>query len=172
MENPRGPIHFAIWLASTKASKTVARGASNSLVIVRTRSPGSAARSTCICSAAFALAGDGTQVFIEAVEALLPIVPVVIEPVGRLLEWARLQPARPPLRLAAADNQSGAFQHLEMFGNPRSGHLERLGEFIHRSFPERKPRQDRTPCRIGEGGEDVAQGIGRHRQQTIRLSNH
>ena len=64
------------------------------------------------------------------------------------------------LRVARARDQAGALQHLQMLGNRRQAHVERLGEFQHRRFAEREPRQDRPPCRIGEGREGGAEAVG------------
>src|SRR5258706_443670 len=51
------------------------------------------------------------QVHFETIETLLPEAPVVLQPLVDRLERLRLDPARPPLRLAAARDQPGALQH-------------------------------------------------------------
>src|SRR5918992_6148009 len=42
------------------------------------------------------------QVIVQTVEALVPETPIVLQPVGDVLEGTRLEPAGTPLRLAAA----------------------------------------------------------------------
>src|SRR5713101_4916920 len=54
------------------------------------------------------------EVAVQLVEALLPVAPVVLDPVGDVLERIRPEPARPPLRLASALDQPGALQHLQV----------------------------------------------------------
>src|SRR6266850_3687694 len=46
--------------------------------------------------------GTAAQILFQAIESLLPQTAIVRHPVGDLLERTRLQPAWPPLRLAAA----------------------------------------------------------------------
>src|SRR2546421_9012385 len=67
------------------------------------------------------------QVIVEAIEALFPEPPIALEPIGDFLEPDRLEPARPPLRLAAARDQAGALRHLEGLGDGGQGHIEGLG---------------------------------------------
>ena len=54
---------------------------------------------------------------------------ILSDPVGDILERSRLEPAGAPLRLAAARDEAGTLQHLEMLGDGGQGHLERLGQF-------------------------------------------
>src|SRR5882724_2473443 len=54
------------------------------------------------------------EVAVQLVEALLPVAPVVLDPVGDVLEGIRLQPAGPPLRLASARDQARALEHLQV----------------------------------------------------------
>src|SRR5262249_37774912 len=57
------------------------------------------------------------QIEIEAIEALVPEAAIAFEPAVDVLERSRFDPARPPLRFAAAHDQAGALQHLEMLGD-------------------------------------------------------
>ena len=84
----------------------------------------------------------------------------MLHPVGHLFQWSGREPARPPLRLAAARDQASPLQHLEMFGDGRHAHLEWLGQLRNRSFARGQTCQDGPPCRIGEGGEGGAEVIG------------
>src|SRR6266853_2253258 len=96
----------------------------------------------------------------ELVEALLPVAPVVLYPVGDVLERIRLEPARPPLRLAAALDQAGALEDLEVLGDGRKADVEGLGQFQDRGFTRGEAREDRAPRGIGEGGEGGAEAVG------------
>src|SRR5688572_25542840 len=69
-----------------------------------------------------------SQIVTQAIEPRIPEPAVILEPVCNLAQWVRLEPARTPLRRAAARDQSGALQHLEMLRNPRKAHVERLGQ--------------------------------------------
>jgi hypothetical protein len=70
---------------------------------------------------------DGySSVFVNVVPA------VALEPFGRLGEALRLDPARSPLRVAAARNQAGPLRHLEVLRYRRLTDRERRGELGHR----------------------------------------
>src|SRR4029077_16389463 len=180
---PNGPHHCARCFGSVQAEKTSARGASNSRVPTIAR--GSPSRSTPLVAATFSfprvwlviatllntllvavLPLQLLQVGIQAIEALVEETPVMAEPVGDVLERARLDAARPPLRLTAARDQAGAFQHFEVFGNRREAHGERLGKLGHRGFAQSEPRQNGPAGRIGQCGKG---GVERH--LAIRLNN-
>src|SRR5438045_9684779 len=68
------------------------------------------------------------QMIFQPIEALFPEPAVVLQPVGGILERVRGEPAGPPLRLATARDEPGALQHLEVLGDRRKAHRERLGE--------------------------------------------
>src|SRR5215813_749375 len=68
------------------------------------------------------------QIVVEPVEAPLPELAIVLDPVGDLLEKLGLQPAETPLYIAGTGDQPRLLQHLEMLGNRRKAHGERLGE--------------------------------------------
>src|SRR5258708_37532492 len=101
------------------------------------------------------------QVAVELVEALLPVAPVVLHPVGDVLERIGLEPAGPPLRLAAALDEARAFQHFQGFRDCRQAYLERLGQVKDRGFAGREARGERASRGIGAGGETCGFGIGR-----------
>src|SRR5215471_17971528 len=105
---PCGPHQRAAIAWSVQARNTRSRGASNSRVITSSRSLG------VMTGSALAAAGmrlsfplDLTQVVVETIEAGVPELAVVRQPVDRGLERAGLEPARPPLRGAAARDQAG-----------------------------------------------------------------
>src|ERR1700704_1079591 len=74
---------------------------------------------------------DFAQIGVQPIEALLPELPVPLHPIGDVLERRCLEPAGPPLRLAAARDQPRGFQHLEMLGYRGEAHLERFGQLVY-----------------------------------------
>src|SRR5260370_16042559 len=101
------------------------------------------------------------QIIVEAIEVLVPEAAEISEPAIDRPKRDRRDPARTPLRLAAARDQAGMFQHLEMFRDRRKAHIERLGKLRHRGFPERPPPQDGPPGRIGQGRRSRGWPVGR-----------
>src|SRR6516165_324860 len=175
---PNGPHHCARCLGSVQAEKTSARGASNSRVPTIAR--GSRSRSTLLVAANFSvlrvwlvivtllntllvvvlvmiLRLQLLQIGVQAVEAFVEKASVMAQPIIDVLESARLDTARPPLRLAAACDQAGALKHLQVLRDRRKSHGERLGEFGHRGFAQGEPRQNGPASRVGERGEDGVQ---------------
>src|SRR5215470_10769490 len=99
------------------------------------------------------------QIVVEAIEALLPKAAIVREPVVDVLQPVRLDPARAPLRFAAARDQAGALQHLEVLGDGGQADVEGLGELGDRGLAEREAGQDRPAGRIGERREGRAERV-------------
>src|SRR5256885_1639370 len=118
MVKPFGPHHRISCSRSVQALKTRSRGASNARVMTKARS---AALATALSFSAtlLLLRLQVLEVIVEAVETLFPETAVVLDPVGDILQRPGVEPAWPPLRLAAARDQSGAFEHLEVLGDRR-----------------------------------------------------
>jgi hypothetical protein len=98
----------------------------------------------------------GLQLVEQGVEALEPALPepaVVFEPFGGFRERPCLEPPRPSLRVAAAGDQAGAFQHLEVLRDGGLAHREGLGQLRHRRIAGGKPREDGPPRGVGERRE-------------------
>src|SRR2546427_11925402 len=120
---------------SVKAFQTRETGASK----VRSTTSGSSFVTTLSFAAIFllltlnfphlVLALQFLEVAAQPVEALLPVAPVVLDPVGDVLEGIRLEPAGPPLRLASALDQARALEHLEVLGHRGQADVEGLGQF-------------------------------------------
>src|ERR1700689_2276046 len=148
--------------SSVNARHTRSRGASKTRVMTSTRSADSAAilffaAIFLFLRVRFALL-QLAQIILEAIEGLLPETAIVFEPIRRVLERSRGEPAWTPLRLAAALDQPGALQHFEVLRDGGHAHLERLGQLGHR-------RLART-----EAGEDrAAGGIGQRRESRVEL---
>src|SRR5262249_17508278 len=129
MVKPFGPHQRATCSGRVHALNTRARGASMTRVMTSSRCCMSVSTATSLL-----LALQLLQVVLEPVEALFPEHAVVLQPVGCALQRARLEPAGAPLRLAPAGDEPGALQHLQVLGDRRQAHRERLGEFRNRSL--------------------------------------
>src|SRR3989442_10127692 len=82
---------------------------------------------------------------IEALVVALPQPAVTFQPLGSLPQPLGLEAARPPLCVAAARNQAGALQYLQVLGNRRLAHRERLGPLRHRRLTRRPAGEDPPP---------------------------
>ena len=97
---------------------------------------------------------------------------VALDPdVGRF-ERLRLDAARAPLRVAAAGDQAGALEHLQVLRDGRLAHVERLGELVHGRLAEGQPREDRAARGVGQCEEGRVQAVGAAHTKPIRLYNH
>src|SRR5438093_7896117 len=119
----RSKDHCLMSPLSVSAFHTRATGASK----VRSTTSGSSFVTTLSFAAIFlllalnfmrlVLALQFLEVAAQPVEALLPVAPVVLDPLGDVLERICLEPAGPPLRLAAALDQARALEHLAVLGD-------------------------------------------------------
>src|SRR4051812_7848405 len=107
--NPRGPHQRSACWGSAHAFQTTGSGASKVRLITSTRSAGSGF-SSFFAAMILLLALNFLDILIEPIEALLPETAVMIDPVGHMPERLGVEPARPPLRIAAADDQSCFFK--------------------------------------------------------------
>src|SRR5205814_6372294 len=105
------------------ALKTRLRGASKMRVMVSSRSDASVAP-LLLAPIGLLLLLHLAQIFLEAIETLLPKTAIVLDPLRSVLEGTRFQPTRTPLRLAPACNQTRALQHLKMLGDRGQPHPE------------------------------------------------
>src|SRR5882724_1106952 len=147
---PFGPHQFAMCLGSVHIFQTRSRGASTVRVKTMVASPG-ATMPLLFSATFFPFQLESLQIIIEAVEALVPEPAIVLKPGVDADECFRFDSARPPLRFAAAADEPGMLEHLEVLGHGRKAHIERLRQFADRRFAERQSRQDRAPSRVGEG---------------------
>ena len=79
-----------------------------------------------------------------------------------LVSSGPIEPGRSPLRLATARDQTGLLEKLEVLGDRGKRHVERLGQLRDRRLAGPQAGEDRPAGRIGEGGEDGAESVGRH----------
>src|ERR1700674_479519 len=122
----------------------------------------SAAAALLLASTLLLLRLQLVQVFVQAVEALVPEAAIVVEPVVNVLQRRRLDPAGPPLRRAAARDQAGALQYFKMLGDGGKGHVEGFGELGHRGFSQGEPREDGSARRVGKSRKRDAETIACH----------
>src|SRR6185437_4095630 len=167
---PFGPHQLAACSASVQALKTRRRGAS--MTRVRTSSRSAVCWSESVLAAtSLLLALQLFQVVLQPVEALFPEDAIVFQPIGGIFQRACFEPARSPLRLAAARDQAGMFEDLEVFRDGGEAHVERFGEFGDRGFTGGEPCQDGPAGGVCQGGERCAEVVGRHRDLTGQLCN-
>src|SRR5580704_16061038 len=141
---PRGPYQRAMCSRSVHILHTSARGARKTRVAVISRSTVVSTASLLVMSMLLLLALKLLEVIVQAVEALVPEAPVVIEPPGRVPERTRPEPAGPVLGVAAPRDEPRALEHLEVLRDGGEAHLERRGQLGDRSLA------------LGEAGEDGA----------------
>src|SRR5690242_15476788 len=123
---PRGPHQRARCSGSVQALNTRLRGASKRRVRTSTRSADSAA--LLLAAMSLLLLLQFAQIIVQPIETLLPETPILLQPVGGVLKRTGLEPAGPPLCLATARDQAGAFQHLEVLGDGGQAHREGRGQ--------------------------------------------
>src|SRR6516162_3142447 len=99
------------------------------------------------------------EVVVHPVEASLPDGPVAFSPGRDLLKWRRVQGARPVLGSLTPHHQPGPFQHRDVFRDRRKRHLERLGELVDGRPAFCETGKDRSPRRVGQGGEGLAEPV-------------
>src|SRR5918999_1651008 len=97
-----GPYQAATSSGSVQARNTRSRGASK-IRVIRTSRSAVATGSVMVCS-------FRAQVRVESVHPRLPRALARLHPLDGLVERFGLQAARPPLRLAAADDQARALE--------------------------------------------------------------
>src|SRR6516162_3166472 len=145
---PRGPHQRTRCSGSVHILKTRRHGASKIRAMTSSRSAERAAASALIAILLLP-ALQFAEILVEAIKTVVPEAAVVLEPLGSVLEWPRLDPAGPPLRFAATRDQPGPFQHLQVLGDGGKTHRKRLGEFADRGLARGQPCQDSAPRRIG-----------------------
>jgi hypothetical protein len=95
------------------------------------------------------LSFDALDLLVEPLEPVAPDLAVPLDPIGRLFQWRHLETAGSPLCLAAASDQPGPLEHLEVLGNRLETDRERPRQLIDRGFTFGQPGENRTPGRIG-----------------------
>src|SRR5437762_8956331 len=199
-ENPRGPNQRLSSSHLVNASKTIARGASNTRTILTSRSEGVVTLSVpvlsmrkrvegwwmgpwklSVCSSfgrpPFCASGLRLRVLslqlleqkVEPAEVALPDLAIVIEPAACVGERLWLEAARPALRIAAARDETGVLEYLEVLGDRGLAHREGLGQLHDACLARREPGENRAPRRVREGGKGGIETVGGHHVCNLRV---
>ena len=107
---------------------------------------------------------------VQAAVALLGGAPVALDPARHQLQHLGFQVHRPPLGVAAAADQPGVLQHLQVLGDRLHAHLVGLRELADRGVPDRQPGHDVAPGRVRQGGEEPGQLVCHDPSSTNRLN--
>src|SRR5262245_48518164 len=102
------------------------------------------------------------DLLVEPVEPVTRDIPVALDPVRSDAKGCDLQAARPPLRVAAAGDQPGPLEHLEMYGDRLEADGERVSQLVHRGLSVGETRQDDSPRRDGQSRKGEAQLVRWH----------
>lgn len=93
------------------------------------------------------------QIAGEPVELVLPETPIAGDPGIGLAHGACDEPAAADPAVAAANDQAGPFEHLQVLGNGGKGHAERPGQGADRRLAGGETGKHGASRGIGEGGE-------------------
>lgn len=96
---------------------------------------------------------------VQPLEPTFPEFSVTLQPCGRLSHRLGFKAAGTALRVTPAGNQAGTLQHAQMLGDGRLRHFEGRSQLRHRSFPERKTRQDGATRGIRQSREGGIQPV-------------
>src|SRR5689334_1741607 len=113
VENPIGPHQCARCSGLVHAAHTSARGAAKTRAVMSDRWSGSGSR-LFLSPTLLVLGLELAQICLEPIKTLHPQPAVVLEPVVHLLESRRFDATGSPLCLAAAHDEPGALQHLQV----------------------------------------------------------
>ena len=84
---------------------------------------------------------------------------MVLEPMDGVFERLWFEPARAPLRTASARDQMGAFEHLQMFRDGGTSHIERSRQVFDGSLTVSEFGKNRSAGRIRQCGERGAEMV-------------
>src|SRR5215472_8570996 len=152
---PSGPYQALKCSGSVHICQTRAKGAS----IMRSISTTSVEPLSVIALACPSSWRELIEVVVHPVETGVPDGPVAFGPSRDLLEWRSVQGARSVLGSLTPHHQPGLFQHLDVFRDGRKSHLERLGELVDGRLALCQTSEDRSPRRIGQGGESLGEPL-------------
>jgi hypothetical protein len=104
----------------------------------------------------------------QGVELVFPESPIVFDPTGGFFHGLGRQPTAMDAAIDFAAQQAGGFQHAQVLGDRRKGHIEWLGEFAYGGFALRQAGEDGATGVVRESAEDVIEGGVRR----SRIVNH
>src|ERR1700726_4844022 len=91
-----------------------------------------------------------SEVSVEIVQSLLPLLTEGLDPFGDLLQRKRSEPARTSLRVASAFNEPGLLDPLDILQNRRLAELKRFQQLRDTRFAGNEACQDRASSGITE----------------------
>src|SRR6516225_4795712 len=152
---PSGPYQVLKCSGSVHICQTRANGAST-IRSITTASPELLSVIAVACPSSWP---ELFEVVVHPVEAGLPDGPVAFSPGRDLLKRRRIQGARPVLGSLTPHHQPGPFQHLDVLRDRRKRHLKRLSELVDGRPAFCQTGEDRSPRRVGQGGEGLAEPV-------------
>src|SRR5262249_45534131 len=105
------------------------------------------------------------EVVVHPVEAVLPHRPVLLRPGRDLLQWCGVEAERSELGAVTPHDQPRPLQHVDVLRDGRKRQVERLGELVDGRLTSSETGQDRSPRRVGQHGEGLAERIVVDRQR-------
>src|SRR5690348_1567702 len=99
------------------------------------------------------------EVLLKLIEAFVPEPLVLMHPSRDLPKWFRSKRNEDFATLFPALNESSSLEKLQMFRHRVEGSVERLCDFKESSRPTGELADDRTPSRVGNGGQNGAESI-------------
>jgi hypothetical protein len=91
------------------------------------------------------------DVRVHAVESVIPDVAVLLGPTRHFGECGGVEFAGTELGVAAAGDESGVFEHFDVFGNRRESEIERCSEIVHARLAISETGKDRSSSRVRQG---------------------
>src|SRR3990172_4961650 len=128
-----------------QASKTRRRGASRTRVMTRSRSTAFAEALVLSLLAAMLLLlhFQLSDIVVQTLEALFPEAAIALDPIRHLFERTRIEPAGPPLRVAAPRDEARVLEDLEVLRDGGHADVEGLGQLRDRGHAPREASQNR-----------------------------
>ena len=94
----------------------------------------------------------------EGIEARVPELSIAADPLRRLGERRRVQPAVVYPTLFPRFEQPGPLEPPDVLHHGRQRHGTRISELGHRGFATSQPGKDGPPGRVSQGREGVVEG--------------
>jgi hypothetical protein len=107
-----------------------------------------------------------TQIFVQAIKALLPLFPVMLHPIRNPVQFIEPGFTVSFAALPRCDHQPALGKNLDVLGNSWATNVKILCNTVERKLLLRQQTQDGSPVRIGYCLENISSHV---RYVTIRL---
>ena len=97
--------------------------------------------------------------FDQLIQALLPKLAVLLQPVAGSTQPRRIEFADAPLGVNFSLDQLCVFKHAQLARNRRARYRERFDQVTHTGFAFGEAGQNGAPCWVCQGGEGGAEVI-------------